>query len=166
MKSRVALAMLLVFGITLIGPGPASAVPETEIDIDKTVTAKYYKPGDTITFKYVVTGNDQFDGIVVSDDKCSPVTPVLDGDGYNVGDLYGTKGVFNGLAGDAWEYTCQATAPADPGAGAKRTNIATVSGTSAGLPFTDTDSLTLQSAVLRKLVALYLRFPPDVILAP
>jgi hypothetical protein len=127
--------------------------------------------GYTITFKYVVTGNDRFDNLDVSDDKCSPVDPVLAGDGYNVGDLYGTKGVFNGLAGDAWEYTCETTAPA-AGAGVKRTNIATVTGTSpwpvwAALnPFTDTDTLTLQSAVLRKQVALYLRFPPQVILAP
>ena len=39
----------------------------------------YYEPGDSITFRYEISGNDRFVNVVVTDDKCSTVTPVLAG---------------------------------------------------------------------------------------
>jgi hypothetical protein len=161
MKRRIALAMLLAFGVTLLVSTSATAETTPQITVTKSVTDNYVLPGDTIHYKYVVTANDRFTGstVVVTDNKCSPVEPTLGGGPggtYNVGDT-ADFGYLNGFLGEAWQFTCNATAPAvNPDN--DLTNTATVVGNIAYGPntqFSDTDSYTLEAAVLRKRVALY-----------
>ena len=161
MKSRIALAMLLVFGVTLVVSASATAEATPQITVTKSVTDNYVLPGGTIHYKYVVTANDRFTGstVAVTDNKCSLVTPTLGGGpggAYNIGDT-ADFGFLNGFLGEAWQFTCNATAPAvNPDN--DLTNTATVVGNIAYDGFTqfsDTDSYTLEATVLRKRVALY-----------
>ena len=158
---RIALAMLLVFGIVLAVSASAGAEGGSEIYVAKSVTDNYILPGGTIHYRYEVTATDRFTGstIVVTDDKCASVTATLGGGpagAYNIGDT-ADFGYLNGFLGEKWIYTCNATAPAVNPSN-DLTDIATVVGNIAYSPFTqfsDTDTYTLEAAVLRKRVALY-----------
>lgn len=162
------LAVLLVLSSALVVAASASADATPVITIDKmlqTGEAGYYEPGDSITWRYEITGNDAFVNVSVSDDKCSPVTPVLEtagpNAGYNVGDTITPYGRLNGLAGEKWVYTCTTTAPAWVNPGASSTNTAEVSGDSpwpvwaSSNPFTDDDTFTLKAVALRKAVFVF-----------
>ena len=87
---KFALGWVTVCLVALVAPVGASAIETPAISIDKmlqTGQPGYYTPGDTITYRYEVTGNDRFINVKVTDDKCGAVTPVLmNGGVYNVGD--------------------------------------------------------------------------------
>jgi len=162
--------MLLAFGVTLAVSASASATETTpQITVTKSVTDNFVLPGGTIHYKYVVTANDRFTGstVVVTDNKCSPVQPTLGGGpggAYNIGDT-ADFGFLNGFLGEAWQFTCTATAPA-ANPGADLTNTATVVGNIAYDGFTqfsDTDTFTLESWVLRKHVVLYWDFVHEIV---
>jgi uncharacterized repeat protein (TIGR01451 family) len=81
--------------------------------------------GTTVVYKYVVTTQDP-DGVTavqVSDDLCSPVTPV-DANGHNIGDTNSNDTLE---PGESWVFTCSSllTIASD---GASVHNIATASG--------------------------------------
>ena len=161
---RLVLATLLVFSVALLGAGSALAETTPVITIHKMLQTSqpgYYEPGDSITYRYEVGGNERFINVDVQDDKCSPVTPINAGDGFNVGDTLAPKGALNGLAGEVWVYTCTTTAPAWVDPGASFTNKGTVTATSPeppgweqyqGITWTDDDTFTLTAVALRKSV--------------
>ena len=162
------LAALLAFGAMVFWPAGASAVePTSHIYITKSITDAYVMAGDTIHYKYVVTANDRIDGSTISivDDKCSPVTPTLSG-GHNIGDT-ADFGYLNGFLGEAWVYTCTATAPAAPlTPSTELTDTATVTGNIAYSPFTqltDQDSFTLKALVLRKAVFIFWNYNTGIV---
>jgi hypothetical protein len=164
---KFALGFVTTCLIALLAPVGASAIETPVISIDKmlqTGQPGYYTPGDTIIYRYEVTGNDRFINVAVTDDKCSPVMPVLGiGGVYNVGDTTAPFGALNGLAGEKWVYTCSTIAPVVSNPDASLTNKAEVTAIVPtpgwdqfqGIVFRDDDTFTLKAAVLRKLVVLY-----------
>jgi hypothetical protein len=86
-----------------------------DITVNKTANPTVISSGDTVTYTYIVNnaGDASMWGISLSDDKCSPVTPV--GSGYNVLD-----------SGEVLTYTCSTTLNTDT------TNTATVTATVTG----------------------------------
>lgn len=86
-------------------------VVDPAIHIVKTAAPTTVYAGDSVTYAYVVTnpGDVPLAGVTVSDDKCSPVTPMASG-GFNVGDTN-----QNGLLdpGEAWRYACTTTITED-----------------------------------------------------
>lgn len=75
----------------------------------------------TYTYQEKNDGDAPISSVTISDDKCSPVTPTLGGDGiHNVGDT-NTNGVLD--PGETWVFTCKATLLDTT------TNLATASGT-------------------------------------
>jgi hypothetical protein len=166
---RIMLALLLALGTTLVVSAGASAEPSTTITVTKMVTDSYVMPGGTIHYRYEVTANDRFTGstIVVTDNKCSPVTPTLGGGpggAYNIGDT-ADYGFLNGFLGEKWIFTCNATAPVVNPA-TDLTNTATVVGNIAYdgyTQFSDTDSFTLEAVVLRKHVVLYWDYVHEIV---
>jgi hypothetical protein len=157
MKRRIALAMLLALGIALIGTTGASAVdnPNVQFSIDKTIyTGDFFAyPGGTIPYRYAVTSNEPFVNVVVTDNKCSPVLPVLAADNiHNIGDA-NLNNVLNGGAGEIWRFKCDDPAP--PITSPTLVNTGTVTanlGTEAGPQYTRTDTTTLYGFTLRKQV--------------
>ncbi|HSP71509.1 MAG TPA: hypothetical protein VLN26_04020, partial [Gaiellaceae bacterium] len=130
----------------------------------------YFKAGDTVTYKYVVTANDRFVSVNVTDSNCSPVQPVLGlgaNSAHNIGDTgyydtsYHNTGVgddvLNGYAGEAWQFYCTKVLPAvNPSNDIP--NTATVDAaiyTTPTIHRTDTDSYKLEAMVLRKQVVLF-----------
>jgi hypothetical protein len=175
---KFALGWVTTCLIALVAPVGASAIETPAISIDKMLQTSqpgYYTPGDTITYRYEVTGNDRFINVKVTDDKCGAVTPVLGTGGvYNVGDTMEPFGALNGLAGEKWIFTCATTAPvvADPGATftnkAEVTAIVPTPGWDQfqGITFRDDDTFTLKAAILRKQVVLYWDYVHAVPYAP
>lgn len=105
-------------GFPLPGIGPVSDqdtafvnVVNPRINVEKTADPTLIHSGDSVTYTYVVTnpGDVPLAGVTVTDDRCSPVTPVLSG-GFNVGDANS-----NGLLepGEAWQFTCTTTLSVD-----------------------------------------------------
>ena len=87
-------------------------------------------PQAELTSDYLVTnpGNTPLDNIVLTDDKCAPVEPTLQG-GNNVGD---TNGDGRLDVGEEWEYSCTrgiSTSPSTDPSGTTIENVATVTGT-------------------------------------
>ena len=160
---KLALGFVTMSLIALIVPAGASGVETPAIYIDKMLAAGepgYYTPGDTITYRYEVTANDRFINVVVTDDECSPVEPVLGAGGYNIGDTIAPFGALNGLGPETWVYTCTMAAPGGVTPGATFVNTAEVAANVpwpafAGQTFEDQDTFTLKGAVLRKLVVLF-----------
>lgn len=166
---KFALGFVTTSLIALTVPAAVGAVETPVIHIDKmlqTGQVGYYTPGDTIIYRYEVTGNDRFIDVAVTDDKCAPVAPVLGGGPggiYNIGDTIAPFGALNGLAGETWIYTCTTTVPGGVTPDATLTNKATVTAIVPtpgwdefqGIIFRDDDTFTLKGAVLRKLVVLY-----------
>ena len=167
---RLALAMLLVLGVLVTGAGSVLADTTPVITIDKTLEAGqpgYYEPGDSITYRYEVSGNERFVNVAVTDDECSPVEPVLGGGpggAYNVGDTIAPFGALNGFAGEVWVYTCATTAPAWVDPGSSFTDTARVTATSPeppgweayqGITWSDEDTFTLKAVALRKAVFIF-----------
>ncbi len=65
---RLGLATLLVLCVASVLPAFARADGTPVITIDKmlqTAQPGYYEPGDSITFRYEVTGNDRFVNVTV-----------------------------------------------------------------------------------------------------
>ena len=91
------------------------------IEIVKSVDQSLVPPGTAVTYSYAVrnTGNVPLTNITVTDDRCSPVNPVLNGT-VNSGDTNG-DGALD--LTETWQFTCNATITVDT------TNIATVTGT-------------------------------------
>jgi hypothetical protein len=139
--------MLLAVGMALVMSASASAV--VAFNVEKSVVGAYFTPGDTITYEYRVTSNEPFVGVTVTDNLCGLATYVS-GDSNN-------NGVLNGGAGEIWLYQCQMPAPAvNPSNDLANTGTAQAKlGNEAGPTYTDTDTYTLEAAVLRKQVALY-----------
>ena len=132
----------------------------------RSVEPGYYTPGDTITYRYEVTGNDRFINVAVTDDKCAAVTPVLGGGpggAFNIGDTTEPFGALNGLAGEKWLYTCAMALPGGITPNATFVNkgrvtaIVPTPGWDAwqGTTFSDEDTYGLSGVILRKLVVLY-----------
>lgn len=173
---KLALGFVTMSLIALIVPAGTSAVETPVIHIDKSLQTGqpgYYTPGDSITFRYEITGNDRFIDVVVTDNKCAAVTPVLGGGPggvYNIGDTISPFGALNGLGPETWVYTCTTTVPGGVSPDATSTNTARVTATTPWPafpgPFTDDDTFTLKGAILRKLVVLfwdyshYVAYPP------
>ena len=169
MKSRIALAMLLVFAAALVGPGSARAIETPAITIDKmlqTGQPGYYEPGDSITYRYQVGGNDRFINVEVTDDMCAPVTPVLGGGpggAYNIGDTIAPYGALNGLGPEVWVYTCTTSAPVGANETSSSTNTGHVEAISPtpgcdqfqGITWEDDDTFTLTGIALYKAVFLF-----------
>ncbi len=91
--------------------------------LTKTPSATIVRKGDSVTYTYKEKndGTDPITNVVVTDDKCSPVTPTLGGDGiHNTGDT-NNNGVLD--PGETWTYTCKTTL------NDTTTNVATASGT-------------------------------------
>jgi hypothetical protein len=158
--------MLLVLGGAVMAlPSAASAQEVTiVINVEKSVDADYYTPGDPITYQYVVTGNAGFQLVELDDDTCTgTIMPVLGPDNiHNIGDDGGdsgnasfvNNGVLNGAAHEAWQYTC--TMPAPSSMSPTLTNEVEVAGTTVGGRFAeDTDTYTLYGLTFRKQVGLY-----------
>ena len=101
----------------------------SSIQIVKTPSAILITPGDPVTYSYVVTNTGQtpLTNIIVTDDKCSPVT-------YVSGDT-NTNNTLE--TNETWNYSCTTTLTATT------TNIATASGSSGNVLVQDTDTVTV-----------------------
>lgn len=114
--------------------------------IDKAADKASATVGDTVTYTYVLTNTtgDPVDNVVVSDDKCSPVT-------FGGGDANGDGKL---QVGESWSYTCaQAVSEAGP-----LTNLALATGKDVlGAVVSATDSVTVQ--VTRPVTVLGVRIP-------
>lgn len=100
------------------------------IAVDKTASSNSVRPGETVTYTYLVTtpGMESLLDVKVTDDKCSPVT-FVDGD---------TDGDAKLDPGESWKYTCSATL------NGTTTNTATVEAVDdEGNTATATDSATV-----------------------
>ncbi len=86
-------------------------VVDPAIQIVKTADPTTVYAGDSVTYTYLVTnpGDVPLANVTVTDDRCSPVTPVTSG-GFNAGDAN-----QNGLLdpGESWRYTCATTLSVD-----------------------------------------------------
>ncbi|WP_291340862.1 hypothetical protein, partial [Corynebacterium sp.] len=103
--------------------------------------------GDTITYSYVVSnpGDVELSNVSVSDDKCSPVTPVLTS-GPNVGDVDRDNRLDKT---ETWEFTCTYTVDDDDAnSDGDIINTATATGKYEEITVTATDtaSVTLLAA--------------------
>lgn len=68
--------------IALVAPAVAGAEPTPVINIDKMLQTGQpgdYEPGDSITYRYEITGNERFINVAVTDDKYATVQAVLGG---------------------------------------------------------------------------------------
>ncbi|MEM7530773.1 MAG: SdrD B-like domain-containing protein [Chloroflexota bacterium] len=104
------------------------------IDVEVTPDQTTVDPGTDVTYTYDVTNNgeDPLDNVQLTDDVCSPVTPVEDGNGNNVGDT-NENGSLD--VGETWQYTCTTPINEDT------TNTVTATGDDPlGNPVSDTDS--------------------------
>jgi uncharacterized repeat protein (TIGR01451 family) len=90
------------------------------IGLVKTANQTLINAGQSVTYQYAVTNQGQtpLSTVSVSDDKCSPVTPSLNG-AFNVGDT--DQDTFL-EAGEAWQFVCTTPLTADT------LNIATAQG--------------------------------------
>ncbi len=103
------------------------------IQVVKAADPTVILPGGQVVYTYVVTnpGDDPLSNVSVSDNRCSPVTPVTSG-GFNIGDL-DQDGKLD--PGEMWRYTCTANPTEDI------TNTVTATGTdSLGNAVRDTDT--------------------------
>lgn len=106
------------------------------IEIVKSANQTLVPPETPVDYSFQVrnTGNVPLTNIIVTDDHCTPVNPVLAG-GFNSGDTNGDN-VLD--LGETWAYSCTAVLTVDT------TNIATVTGTDPlGDPVTDQDDATV-----------------------
>lgn len=117
------------------------------IGVDKTVDQSVVDPGTTVTYSYIVsnTGNIPVQNLVVVDDQCSPVEPVLN-NGINVGDT-NSDGILD--LTELWSYTCVVALVVDT------INVVTVTGDdplgNPTDPVTDTETVdVLPTAILTK----------------
>jgi len=114
---------------TVTGQGPDGEIATAQdpshyfglagaIAIVKTPSASLVPSGDVVTYTYAVSnvGNVLLTNVTVTDDRCTPVTPQLNGL-VNVGDLDGDNGLD---LSELWQYRCTTTLLTDT------TNIATV----------------------------------------
>ena len=111
------------------------------IQIVKTASASVVKPGDTVVYSYVVsnTGTTPLRNVIVTDDKCSPVT-YISGD-VNANNILETT--------EKWNYTCSAILSETT------TNIATVTGkdpTGGDVKDTDTVTVTVDTNGFSKII--------------
>ncbi|HEX2039460.1 MAG TPA: LPXTG cell wall anchor domain-containing protein, partial [Acidimicrobiales bacterium] len=90
-------------------------VVDPRIAVDKSAEPRSATPGDRVLYTYLVTnpGDAELTQVVVSDDKCSPVT-------FATGDADG-DGALD--PGETWRYTCTVTVGPDIGS---LTNVGTV----------------------------------------
>ncbi len=96
------------------------------IAIDKSVDQNLVSSGATVNYSYEVTniGQVPLEEIEVDDDKCSPVTPIIDANGFNVGDTDPQNNTLD--LTEAWQFECAAVINVET------TNTATATGTPAG----------------------------------
>jgi hypothetical protein len=116
-------------------------VIEPGINITKTVEPAAVIADNSVTYTFVVsnTGGAGLSNVVVSDDKCAPLTRTAAGNGDDVLD-----GVDSG-APESWTYTCTRVVGLPPPPGTSDTNTATVTGTDLlGNVYRDTDSATVR----------------------
>lgn len=101
-------------GVLALHSSQEPCVLEADIEIQKVVDLTEVFPGESVTYTYTVTnpGNFALDTVLVSDDKCAPVTYVS-GDTLNDGIL---------ALDETWTYTC--TMPITE----NTVNVATVTG--------------------------------------
>jgi uncharacterized repeat protein (TIGR01451 family) len=127
-------------GSTVTDTDTASVtVIDPRIAIDKSADPKSTNPGGRVTYTYLVTnpGVGELSDVVLTDDKCSPVS-FVSGD---------TDGDSKLDTGETWRYTCVITAGAGAGA---LTNVATVTAkdpTGGSVSATDTETITVVEAV-------------------
>lgn len=108
-------------------------VIDPAIEIVKTASIDGGTPGDPVTYEYVVTnpGDGHLTSVVVTDDRCGPVTD-------QSGDADGDQALD---PGETWRYTCDAVLP---DIGGPLVNVATVTADDAiGGSVSDTDDATV-----------------------
>lgn len=123
--------------VTVTDPPP---VIDSHIAIDKSADPKSASPGDRVVYTYLVTnpGNAALTQVVVTDDKCAPVTFVS-------GDTDGDSALD---PGETWRYTCAVTVGATAGS---LTNVGTVTAkdpTGATVSANDTETITVVLGVV------------------
>lgn len=115
-------------------------VVDPRVAIDKQADPKSANPGGQVIYTYLVTnpGTGELSKVVVTDDKCSPVT-FVSGD---------TDGDSRLDPGETWRYTCSVVVGATAGV---LTNVGTVTAedpTGASVSATDTETITVVEALL------------------
>ena len=115
------------------------SVVDPRIAVDKSADPKSTNPGGRVTYTYLVSnpGVGELSDVVLTDDKCSPVT-------FGGGDTDGDSRLDTG---ETWRYTCSIVA--GTGAGAL-TNVATVTAkdpTGGTVSANDTETITVVEAV-------------------
>jgi uncharacterized repeat protein (TIGR01451 family) len=125
------------------------------IAIDKTPSATSVDPGTTVVYTYKVTnpGDVPLSAVVVSDDKCSPVT-------FVTGDVNADKLL---QVGETWTFTCSQV---QTGAADTLTNVGTARGTDVlGKVVSSNDTVTI-SVVAPLVLAQNPPAPAPVAVAP
>jgi uncharacterized repeat protein (TIGR01451 family) len=127
-------------GLIAIGTEKTCTITNTKVLPGGVVVKKgpaFAYHGDQLTFTFEVTnpGTTPLKNIVVSDDKCAPVSGPVQKLGGNADALLDV--------GETWVYTCSMTTPAHTAGDTNLVNVVTMSATDAdGEPVGDTDQHT------------------------